>query len=64
VPRTILGPTLVIGCALALMPLLVRPTTADQNSADHALADAIFRANSTRAAQVPAASFNALAAMR
>jgi len=46
------------------MPLLVWPMTAEQNSSDHALADAIFRASSTRAAQVPAASFNALAAMR
>lgn len=58
--RTILGFTLVICCALALMPLLVRPTPVGREVMEQAVADATLRVKDLQAAQVPAASYIAL----
>lgn len=62
--RTILGFTLVICSAMALMPLLVRPTLVDRDAMEHTVADANLRIEDLRAAQVPLAGNIALAAIR
>jgi hypothetical protein len=62
--RTVLSFALVICCALALMPLLVRPTPVGRDPAEHAVADTTQRAEDLRAAQVTAAGYMALAVAR
>jgi hypothetical protein len=53
VSRTILGFALVIGCALALMPLLVRPTPVEQDPVEQAVTSATLGIEDLGAAQVP-----------